>query len=79
LEFQSENGQHVPSNTQKSIKNRQHTTKSFISSNSKVSKREKITISETGMPLINRPQRVTILGDLPVEIKLPTEQEQSKI
>jgi hypothetical protein len=31
------------------------------------------------MPLINRPQRVTILGDLPVEIKLPTEQEQSKI
>ena len=31
-------------------------------------------MSDSGMPIIKRPQRVTILGDVPDEIKLPTEE-----
>ena len=46
--------------------------KSFVST---TSKREKITMSDSGMPIIKRPQRVTILGDVPDEIKLPTEED----
>jgi hypothetical protein len=52
--------------------------KSFVSTTSKTSK-NKIVIGQTGVPLIQRPQRVTVLGDLPDNIRLPTDPEEQKV
>ena len=34
-------------------------------------------MSDSGMPIIKRPTRMTILGDVPDEIKLPTEENNT--
>lgn len=41
-----------------------------------VTMKKKITVDETGIPVISKPMKVTIMGDVPEDMKLHTDEHQ---